>query len=263
MPAAALQAPPLASFASWPAGWYGCGPAGEAACGVGQPTARAGGLAFAFAGREPAFPLPGFEGSAAASLLCAAPFRAELEAPWFMVGANAFDTQHLDQVHGRRLLGPLEVDQPAPFARRARYRSQIVGARASDRLLAALAGDRVDVGITVWAGLLVLVEARFARATSRILFCVAPLEGWRCALEVFTVVPRVAGELLARCVAALRSLFVRAFVRADLERLGGLGYRPGLLQEADRPLVEYLAWAAQLPAAPSLPRPHLSAGRLR
>ncbi len=260
MPAEALQAPPLSRFASWPAGWYRCGPAGEAAAGASQPTARAGGLAFAFAGQAPAFPLPWFEGPAAGALLCGAPFRTELDAPWFMVGANAFDTQHLGQVHGRRLLGPLEVDQPAPFARRARYRSQIVGARASDRLLAALAGDQADVGITVWAGLLVLVEARFARATSRILFCVEPLDRWRCALEVFTVVPRVAGLLLARSVAVLRSLFVRAFVRADLERLGGLGYRPGLLQETDRPLVEYLAWAAQLPAAPLR---HLSAGRMR
>ncbi len=263
MSPAALQAPPLSRFAPWPAGWYGCGSVGEAVVAGGVPTARVGGLAFAFAGQQPSFPLPWFEGPEAGSLLCGAPFRTELDAPWFMVGANAFDTQHLAPVHGRRLLGPLEVDQPAPFARRARYRSQIVGARASDRLLAALAGDQVDVGITVWAGLLVLVEARFARATSRILFCVAPRDGWRCALEVFTVVPRVAGLLLARSVAALRSLFVRAFVRADLERLGGLGYRPGLLQEADRPLVEYLAWAAQLPAAQAAPLAHLSAGRMR
>lgn len=337
MSPAALQAPPLARFAPWPAGWYGCGPvaglargpraarvggqelalfrtasgrlgalgrrcphlgadlargescgellgcpfhgwrwdsegrcrgtpsgpAPDSAAAESWPTAQAGGLAFAFAGDEPAFPLPWFEGPEAASLLCAAPFRVELEAPWFMVGANAFDGQHLSQVHGRRLLGPLEVDQPALSARRVRYRSCVTGERACDRLLATLAGSQAEVSISVWAGLLVLVEARFARVTSRILFCVEPLDGWRCALEVFTVVPRAGGELLARAVAALRAPFVRAFVGADVARLAGLGYRPGLLLEADRPLVEYLAWAAELPAAQAAPRAQYSAGRMR
>ncbi len=337
MPPAALQAPALARFAPWPAGWYGCGPlaglargprpvrvggeeaalfratsgrlgalgrrcphlgadlargaasgellrcpfhgwlwdtdgrcrgtpagpAPDSAAADSWPTAQAGGLAFAFAGDEPAFPLPWFEGPEAAALLCAAPFRVELEAPWFMVGANAFDVQHMGLVHGRRLLGPLEVDQPGPFVRRARYRARITGRRASDGLLAALAGPQVEVTISVWAGLLVLVEARFARVTSRILFCVEPLDGWRCALEVFTVVPRAGGELLARAVAALRAPFVRTFVGADVERLAGLGYRPGLLLEGDRPLVEYLSWAAELPAAQAAPRGRLAAGRMR
>lgn len=239
------------------------GPAPDAAAGGSWPTAQAGGLAFAFAGREPLFPLPWFEGPEAGALLCAAPFRVELDVPWFMVGANAFDAHHLSLVHGRRLLQPLEVDQPAPLARRARYRAQIVGTRLSDRLLAALAGAQVEVSMTVWAGLLVLVEARFARATSRILFCVEPLPEWRCVMEVFTVLPRVGGVRLTHALAALRALFVQAFVGADVERLAHLGYRPGLLLEADRPLIEYLSWAAQLPAAQAAPRARFSAGRMR
>jgi nitrite reductase/ring-hydroxylating ferredoxin subunit len=337
MSPAALQAPPLARFAPWPAGWYGCGPVaglergprpvrvggeeqvlfrsasgtlgalgrrcphlgaelsrGEAcgellrcpfhgwlwdgsgrcrgtpdgpapdAAGVTSwPTAQAGGLTFAFAGSEPLFPLPWFEGPAAARLLCAAPFRVELGAPWFMVGANAFDPQHLGQVHGRQLLGPLEVDQPSPHCRRSRYRSQVTGTAVADRLLRRLAGATVQVSISVWAGTLVLVEAHFPRAVSRVLICVEPLDGWRCSLEVFTVVPRLGGALLTRAVAALRASFVRAFVGADVERLANLGYRPGLLLEADRPLVEYLSWAAELPAAQAAPRGRLSAGRMR
>ena len=239
------------------------GPAPDAAAAGSWPTAQAGGLAFTFGGSEPLFPLPWFEDRGCEELLCAAPFRLQLDAPWFMVGANAFDAQHLGLVHGRHLLGPLEVDEPAPFARRARYRSEVTGATLSDRLLAALAGPRVEVAITIWGGALILVEARFARATSRILFCVEPLDAWRCAVEVFTVVPRVGGLFLTRALAALRARFVRAFVGADVERLINLGYRPGLLLEADRPLLEYLSWAAELPAAQAAPRARLSAGRMR
>ena len=302
MPPAALQAPPLARFAPWPAGWYGCGPA--AGLERGPRPVRAGGeeqVLFrgasgglgALGRRCPHLGADLSRGEACGELL-RCPFHGWLwdasgrcrgtpagPAPdaaaipsWptsqagglvfsFMVGANAFDPQHLGQVHGRQLLGPLEVDQPSPHCRRSRYRSQVTGTAAADRLLRRLAGAAVQVSISVWAGTLVLVEARFPRAVSRVLISVEPLDDWRCRLEAFTVVPRLGGGLLTRAVAALRAVVVRAFVGADVERLANLGYRPGLLLEADRPLLEYVSWAAELPAAQAAPPGRLSAGRMR
>ncbi|HEY0783452.1 MAG TPA: hypothetical protein VGE98_13420, partial [Thermoanaerobaculia bacterium] len=207
------------------------------------------GLVFAWSGARPELPLPLPERDgelvAARPLAFAAPF------PWYMVCGNAFDVQHLRSVHGRELLAEPEIDDLPGCARRIRYRTRIRAASPADRLLRLLAGEEVEVSIAVFGGTLLWVEARFPRAVSRILFGVEPAAegGSRVVAVPLAPRPRLAGRLALPLLLALRRLLTRAFVEADLTTLDGVRYDPETLIPSDRPLAEFLAWAAALPAA--------------
>ena len=85
---------------------------------------------------------------------------------------------------------------------------------------------------------LVLVEARFPRAVSRVLICVEPLDDWRCRLEAFTVPPLETGPEKPRLRGELA--FMR-FLR--LKRMTELTRDPATLRDialgaADEPRVD-------------------------
>lgn len=87
------------------------------ACTAGYPCVERHGYLFFFNGPEALFPLPFFFDCDPAEFTAARIFRRELDGPWYFLPGNAFDYQHFESVHDRRLLAPPVVDEPAPFAR--------------------------------------------------------------------------------------------------------------------------------------------------
>jgi phenylpropionate dioxygenase-like ring-hydroxylating dioxygenase large terminal subunit len=213
------------------------------------PTLERHGLVFFFNGPEPLFPLPFFEGHSPDDFLAARPFEAVLNCPWYLVGANAFDVQHFRAAHDRRLLGDVQLDQPAPFAQRITGLFAVAGRGLGDRLTRRLAGDRVRLTFTDWGGTIVLMTAAFERSTSYSMVFTRPLGPDRCLVQVVVLVPRRGRGLLRRLCDSLnlraRRTLIRRFLTSDAI-LGrrGLSYNPLSLTDSDRILAEHFTWLA-------------------
>ncbi len=79
------------------------------------PSAEVGGHVFFFNAPVARHPMPFFAGKSSDELLAADPFDLKIKAPWYMVGANAFDQQHFRVAHDRTLLDTPVVESPAPL----------------------------------------------------------------------------------------------------------------------------------------------------
>ena len=214
------------------------------------PVVERHGLVFFFNGTQPLFPLPFFDGERPEDLRAGAPAAFEADCSWFMVTAHAFDLQHFESVHARRLTGPLVVDSPCEFARRSRYSAEVRGQAWYDRLLRTFAGKSVDISITVFGGTLVLITGDFARAKSRFLIATQPLgrSRTRCDIVVFGRAPSGTLQRLALPLDLwVRRLFTRAYLVHETNGLGSPSYSPKSLVEADRELIDFFRWAATLP----------------
>jgi len=212
-------------------------------------TAERHGLVFAFLGAEPLFPLPQFFEPTTSPLIASAPARYAMDCSWYVFGANGFDLQHFALVHDRQLIGEAQVDCPAPFARRIRFKSRVVGTSSADRLIRNFVGDEVDVSITAWAGNLVAVTAYFRRAVSRVLFSISPESPTRTRSNLFVLVEQ--GHWSRRWMQPLE-LWIRrsltlAFLRGDIQDVRRAVYRPTTMIEADRVMIDYYRWLAALP----------------
>jgi phenylpropionate dioxygenase-like ring-hydroxylating dioxygenase large terminal subunit len=211
------------------------------------PVEERHGFVFFFNGREPRFPLPFFFDESPADFVAGKPFRFVGDCTWYMLAANGFDCQHFEAVHDRTLLGPPQVDCPTPYARRMRFTSEVTGHSMFDRLLRRFAGSVVDVSITSWGGPFILVTGFFRRAKSYILIATQPLEDGSTFIETIVFARRRRPSLLQPFSLWLRRVFTRGFLRDDFDRLGGIRYNPHTLLDADQLLLEYFAWAAELP----------------
>jgi hypothetical protein len=215
------------------------------------PVVERHGLIFVFAGRTPLFPVPFFEGCDPADFVRGRPFRFMADFPWYLLVANAFDDQHFNTVHDRRLLEPATVDEPARFARRIRYRAEITGDSVFDRLLRPSVGRTVEISITSFGGSFVLVVGQFARTKSYIMICPQPHADDHIQVDVTVFAPRARNPLLRGPLQWLglevRRLFTRGFMQDDIQRLPGIRYNRGGLVESDRQLIEYFQWASRLP----------------
>jgi aminopyrrolnitrin oxygenase len=215
------------------------------------PTEERHGAVFIFNGPEVLFPLPFFVGEEPDGFVAAPAVEFSAETSWYMVAAHGYDLQHFETVHGRRLVTPLEVDCPAAFARRSRYRAEISGATACDRLLRRFLNRQVTISITTWGGTLVLITGDFGNVRSRFLISLLPLEENRtlCAVVVFA---RRSGSQLSRWLCqpvnlVLRKIFTRSYLVDEAVKLGRPRYLPHHLLEIDRELIDYFRWVAALP----------------
>jgi phenylpropionate dioxygenase-like ring-hydroxylating dioxygenase large terminal subunit len=210
------------------------------------PVQELGGHVFFFSREEARFPLPFFEGVSAGELLPARPFELLAEAPWYFVGANGFDIQHFRMAHDRTLLEEPEVTSPSQFARRVVAHFGVSGHSLQDRLTRWIAGSKVRMEVTVWGGTVILVRASFARTTTYGMFNVLPIDGERTRGRVIVWIRRsktALGRLFFdRMNAAVRRMFIQAFLRSDLHRIAGLRYQPGNLIAADQIMADYFKW---------------------
>jgi len=217
------------------------------------PTAQFGPHLAFFNAPAAAYAFPFFEGATPADLLPAEPFDFVVNAPWYMISANAFDLQHFRVAHDRTLAGDHRVDTPSPFARRITAEFDVTGHSLRDRLTRRFSGPRVRMTVTSWAGTVILVTAAFRRTTSYGMVFVRPLQpgvsgSLRSLVRVVVWIPRrrnrLARAILDPIDAAIRRRFIRAFLRPDVMASDGVRYTPGSLIEADAELAAYLRWLA-------------------
>jgi nitrite reductase/ring-hydroxylating ferredoxin subunit len=220
------------------------------------PVVERHGYIFFFNGQEPLFPLPFFLGEGADDYVAGRVFRYEADCTWFVNSAHAFDRQHFDAVHDRRLVAPPQIDCPAPFARRNCYRAEVLGRTRLDRVLRYTAGRMVSISLTVWGGTFVCITGDFDRARSRFLMVTRPLENGHTLCEGIVMARRPANTLTL----AIRRFFTHGYLSEEARVLHGTRYDPARFVEADADMVDYFHWLVALPqeAAPKLePEPIL------
>ena len=214
------------------------------------------GYVFFFNGTEALFPLPFFFGVDPGEFVASRPFRYVADCSWYMNSAHAFDTQHFLAVHDRELVGPPETDCPAPFARRNRYRAKVLGKTRLDRWLQALAGDMVNISITVWGGTFVLVTGDFDRAQSRFLIATRPLDEGTTLCEGIVFGPRgrhPVARAFEPVALRIRRFFTYGYLLDETRRLRGTRYNPASLGPPDRDMIAFFQWVAALPQSPHEP----------
>lgn len=215
------------------------------------PTVERHGLIFIFNGEEALFPLPFFFDALPEDYVAAKPVEFAADCTWYMVAAHGYDSQHFETVHSRRLHAPLVVDCPTPFARRSTYTADVLGKAYYDRLLRRFAGPTVRISITTWGGTVVLITGHFAHATSQFMICLRPVEGAKTECQVIPFGRKAHGRVAQWLIQPLslwgRRLFTGGYLIAETEALGSPRYNPRSLVEADREMIEYFHWVANLP----------------
>lgn len=206
---------------------------------------------FFFNGLKALFPLPFFFGSNPEDFSAGRIFSYISDCNWYVNAAHGFDTQHFDAVHDRKLLAPPQIDCPHAFARRNRYRAEVLGRTNLDKLLKLFAGRTVEITITNWGGTFVAITGDFDHAQSRFLIITQPLDEKRTLCEGIVFAPRVKNPALRTMLQplslALRRTFTHGYLKDEASRLLGTRYNPTHMIENDRDMVDFFNWLVQLP----------------
>lgn len=215
------------------------------------PIVERHGYVFFFNGPEALFPLPFFEGANPDDFSAGKIFSYVSDCNWFTNAAHGFDTQHFDAVHDRKLVAPPQIDCPHPFARRNRYRAEVLGRTKLDRLLKTFAGRAVEISITNWGGTFVAITGDFDRAHSRFIIVTQPLDGERTLCEGIVFAPRIKNSLLRALaeplVLTVRRFFTYGYLKDESSRLLGTCYNPATVIPHDRDMIDFFNWIINLP----------------
>jgi nitrite reductase/ring-hydroxylating ferredoxin subunit len=215
------------------------------------PAVERHGHVFFFNGPEPLFPLPFFFDANPDEFCAGRIFSYVSDCTWFVNAAHGYDTQHFDAVHDRKLVAPPEIDCPHPFARRNRYRAEVLGRTKLDKLLRIFAGRTVGISITNWGGTFVVITGDFDHAHSRFIIATQPLDGGQTLCEgiVFAAAGknRLARSFLETCGLAVRRLFTYGYLKDESNRLLGTRYDPRTMIANDRDMIEFFNWVVALP----------------
>jgi len=215
------------------------------------PIAERHGYIFFFNGPEPLFPLPFFFECAPGDFSAGRIFSYVSDCTWFVNAAHGFDTQHFDAVHDRKLTAPPQIDCPVPFARRNRYRAEVVGRTRLDKLLKTVAGRTVEISITNWGGTFVAITGDFERAHSRFLIITQPLDSDKTLCEGIVFAPRLKNRVCRAAfeplALAVRRFFTRGYLVGESRRLLGTRYDPATMIAQDGDMIDFFNWVVGLP----------------
>jgi nitrite reductase/ring-hydroxylating ferredoxin subunit len=215
------------------------------------PAVERHGYIFFFNGPVPLFPLPFFFDAHPEDVVAGKLFSYTSDCNWFVNAAHGFDTQHFDAVHDRRLIAPPQVDCPHPFARRNRYRAEVLGRTTLDKFLKTFAGRSVEITITNWGGTFVVISGDFSHARSRFIIATRPIENGHTLCEGIVFGPRSGNPLTQLLVQpvmlALRRLFTHGYLKDEANHLLGTRYNPECMIENDRDMIEFFNWVVSLP----------------
>jgi nitrite reductase/ring-hydroxylating ferredoxin subunit len=186
----------------------------------------------------------------APKLISAPPIHWEIEAPWYTVGANAFDARHFRAAHGRRLTRQPELSHPEAGALRVSYRYAIEGRTLTDKLVRLVSGSECSFDVTSWYGNVLLVRAAFSRDVTYGIVIVQALPGLppRCRVTIIVSAIRtdaVGAPLLDAFRVQAKRLAVRNLMQGDHRSLHRLGYVHDGLQPGDEVIAHYLRWVCQ------------------
>lgn len=218
---------------------------------VSYPAEERHGYVFFFNGTKPLFPLPFFFGADPDEYSAGRIFSYVSDCNWFTNAAHGYDTQHFDAVHDRKLLAPPVIDCPHPFARRNRYRAEVLGRTKLDKLLRISAGRTVEITITNWGGTFVPITGDFDQAQSRFIIVTEPLEDGKTLCQGIVFMPRLKNALLRALLEAplleLRRIFTHGYLKDEAGRLLGTSYNPARMISNDRDMVDFFNWVIALP----------------
>jgi phenylpropionate dioxygenase-like ring-hydroxylating dioxygenase large terminal subunit len=206
------------------------------------------GLVFMWNGNRPLYPLPFYEGADPEAFVCSTPAIIELNCPWYLVGANSFDSQHLYSVHERVLLQPPQIQSVGDFGLSSRTVAKVGTGTWYDRFVHSFSGPVATMTATNWSGSLVFVRVDMQRTTTFGMVSLRPLGKERVLVHIFAFLPRSHSAIFARVWdpmrTELRLYFIQQFLKDDVERLEGV--RAGTLNliGADLELARYFQWLA-------------------
>src|SRR5262249_24239644 len=173
----------------------------------------------------------------------------DLDCPWYIVGANSFDSQHLYSVHERVLQEPPQVQSRGHITLESHTVAKVDGRGWYDRFVRSAARPISVMTGTNWSGSLIFVRVKLKRATTYGMVSLRPLGEQRVLTHVFAFLQRSKSVLLEktwdRLRTAVRLYLIGQFLRDDAARLRGI--RPGTLNliEADQNLARYFQWLAR------------------
>lgn len=200
------------------------------------------GMIFVYLGATPTIPIPGFSVDDE-TLHFRAGKAVEIECPWYVPVANAFDMGHLQTVHRRALTSTPEVTYPDAKTFYVTYSTTVIGDGWSDRAMRALSGNDIRVRVTCSGGALILVESVIRRWRGFLMVCLRPTANGVSILPLFGV-PRTGMHGLHARVAA--SLFT-AFLKRDVEALSGIRFPAGFLDNQDPTINACYRYLCDLP----------------
>jgi len=206
------------------------------------------GLVFIWNGTRPLYALPFYEGADPKDFVCSTPVIIELNCPWYLVGANSFDSQHLYSVHERVLLQPPQIQSVGNFGLSSRTVAKVGTRTWYDRFIRSFSGPVATMTATNWSGSLVFVRVDMQRTSTFGMVSLRPLGEERVLVHFLAFLPRSHSATLGRfwdpMRTALRLYFIRQFLRDDVARLEGI--RAGTLNliDADMELARYFQWLA-------------------
>ena len=215
------------------------------------PVEERHGYVFFFNGTAPLFPLPFFFDAGPENYTAGRIFSYVSDCNWFVNAAHGYDTQHFDAVHDRKLLAPPQIDCPHPFARRNRYRAEVLGRTKLDRILKIVAGRTVEISITNWGGTFILITGDFDHAHSRFIITTRPLDGGKTLCEGIVFASRLnnplARMLFGRLTLELRRFFTHGYLKDEAGRLIGTRYNAATMIPHDRDMIDFFNWVVALP----------------
>lgn len=200
------------------------------------------GMIFVHTGADAPSTVPGFT-VADEQLRFRAGRPVEIDCPWYVPVANAFDMGHLQTVHRRRLTSDPEIARPDPRTFHVRYTTAVTGGAWSDRAMRLLSGDDIRVSVTCTGGATITVESRIRRRRGYLMVSLRPTATGVSILPLFGV-PRSGLHALHARVAA--SLFT-AFLTRDVQALGGIRFPAGFLDNHDPTINACYRYLCDLP----------------
>ncbi|MGK2857857.1 MAG: Rieske 2Fe-2S domain-containing protein [Thermoanaerobaculia bacterium] len=202
------------------------------------------GTIFLHLGGAPANPVPGFTvDDRELYVLHGRPV--EIDCPWYVPVANAFDMTHLETVHRRRLASAPSITHPDPMSFNVRYMTAVIGAGWSDRAMRLLSGNEIRVNVTCFGGTMVLVESLVGRRRGYLMVSLRPTRTGVSIVPLFGVPRTATGTHLfhARLSAALFS----AFLRRDVKPLQGIRFPAEFVDSSDETINACYRYLCQLP----------------
>lgn len=206
------------------------------------------GLVHAFRGAEPNSTLPFFDGVNPEDMVASATFRVEANCPWYLVGANGFDAQHFESIHGRTPVGEPVVDEPHARARRVVHQFHVTGSALQDRFSRLLWGKEASLSFTSWNGNVIVGTMTFSGFVSHLIIYVQPLGPSRCVADFVSYRPKASllGRLLRPLTDAILTRVTRSFFQHEIDVLGQAHLNPARLVKSDWLLRDYMTWLVSL-----------------
>jgi len=170
----------------------------------------------------------------------------DLDCPWYVPLANAFDMTHLRTVHHRELLTAPEMTFPRPMTFVVRYATSVIGSSWHDRAMRALSSNHIEVMITCTASML-LVESSAGRTRSYLMVSLRPRPNGGVSILPLYAVPKRRSGLHHAHVRAARALF-NAFLRRDVSPLSGIRFPEPYVDPHDATIDAAYRHLCRLPA---------------